>query len=176
MGKKVLKIAASVGGVVVLLALGVTGYGMTLPAEHSFTRSIQLTQPPEKVYQLITNFAAQPTWRPDVGKLERLPDREGKETWRITDTHDISMTMSVAESAPPTRVLLHFTDDSGPANIKWEFIVSPISGGSLVTLRERGTMNNAFFRGLSKILFGTKFADDFLKHLAAKYGQEAVIQ
>jgi uncharacterized protein YndB with AHSA1/START domain len=176
MGRRILKIVGVAAGAFALALLALLGYGAMLPEEHTFVRAMQLAQPPEVVFAALADFRGHPAWRPDVARLERLPDRDGKPAWRITDRHNVSMLMVVEEARAPQKLALRFSDESGPAEVQWEFIVGPIPGGSLVTLREKSRMKNSFYRAVNRLFFGTKFADDFLRHLARKFGQEAVIQ
>jgi uncharacterized protein YndB with AHSA1/START domain len=162
-------------GALLLFAAGVTLYGSRLPTEGSFVRSMQLSQPPEAVYAVLADFAGHPAWRPDVKRFERA-DASNDKAWRITDQHGISKNVMVETLEPPRRIVLRIVDEQSPASVTWEFTVGGIPGGSLVALRERSTLPSAFFRGVSKLFFGTKFADDCLLHLARKFGQEAVIQ
>jgi hypothetical protein len=173
-GKTLLKIFAGLVGLLVLFAVGVTLYGSTQPEEHVFTRSMQLAQPTEKIFETISDFAAQPSWQPYVHSIEKLADREGKPAWRIVQ-EGVAMVMTVEESAPPKKLHLHFVDEKQVADIHWEFSLGAITGGSLVLLKERGRINGSFFRGMNRLFGNTKYADQFLQHLAKKYGQNAVI-
>jgi uncharacterized protein YndB with AHSA1/START domain len=176
MGKKILKTAAWIVAGIAALIILIIIYGAMLPAEHNFMRSVQLAQPPDTVYQTILDFGAHTAWRPDVAKFERVADSGGKETWRVTDQHGVTMRMAVEDAIPTRRIVLHFVDEKGVADVTWEFSVGAIPGGSLVSVRERGRIKGAFFRGMNKLFGGARYAEDLLRNLARKFGQEAVIQ
>jgi len=175
MGKKVLKAGLGLTGVLVAAALATFVYGLTLPEESRFTRSMQLKQPPEVVFAVVTDYAGQKNWRTDLKAFEKLPDRDGRPAWRVTDTHDVSMLMVQTETIAPRRVVEHYTDEAGPVSVTWEYSIASIPGGTLISLRQRAVIPNPFFRGMTRLLFGTKCADDYLTALARKFGEEAVI-
>jgi uncharacterized protein YndB with AHSA1/START domain len=174
MGKKILKIALGLVGLIVLFAVGVMIYGATQPEEHKFTRSMQIAQPPEKIFETLADFAAHPSWTPNLRSIEQLADRDGKAVWRCVQD-DLTMIMTVQESAPPKKLALHFLDEKQIADITWEISLGAITGGSLVSLKERGKIHGAFFRGMNRLFGGTQYADRFLYNLARKFGENAVI-
>jgi uncharacterized protein YndB with AHSA1/START domain len=174
MGTKILKMALGLVGLVVLCTVGVMIYGATQPEEHKFTRSMQIAQPPEKLFETLVDFAAHPSWTPNLRSIEKLADREGKAVWRCVQD-DVTMIMTVQESAPPKTLVLHFLDEKQIADITWEISLGTITGGSLVSLKERGRIHGAFFRGMNRLFGGTQYADRFLYNLAKKFGENAVI-
>src|SRR5678816_3688868 len=59
-------------GLVVLVAiLLIVGY--SLPQNHTASRTAHFSQPPERVWAAMTDFAAFPSWRKDVQTVEVLP-------------------------------------------------------------------------------------------------------
>jgi hypothetical protein len=173
--KRLLKIALALAGVIVAAAAGIVLYGASLPVESSFLRAMQLAQPPEAAYSALADLERHPAWRPDVRSFTRQGEKDGKEVWRVTDQHGNAMDATVELNEAPKRLLLRFEEQGGLFSVSWEFVVGPIPGGSMVTLRERARIANPFYRGVNRLLFGTKFADDCLANLAKKFGQEAVI-
>lgn len=169
-GKKILYGLLGLVGFVVLAVVGAAGIGMFMGREYSFSRWVQLSVPPVTVWDAVTNYPAQTSWRPDLGGYERLADRNGRETWKVSDKHDISMIMQVHEATPPYLLVLYFEDEGGSGRIRWEFLIQAADGGSRVTLQERSEFANPFYRFVGRYLFGDKFARDFLRHLAAKFG------
>lgn len=168
MGKKIGKALLWLVGLLLALVVLVTIVGFFLPTEHAFRRTVGLSQPPEVVWAVIADCAAQPSWRPDLKSCERLPNRDGHEAWRLTDTYDTAMTMTVTAAEPPTRLVQDYAGTGG--GIVWEFVLAPESGGTQVTLTERNRYSSSFFRFVARAFFGDKFARDFLYHLAAKFG------
>lgn len=176
--KKPLFWISGILGALVGFALVATVIGMFLPKQHSFSRSVRIAQPPETVWKVVTDFAAEPAWRLDVKSVERLPDRDGKETWKITTTHGSSATFQVTEIVAGQRLVLsEFFSESGPPAIVWQFDLAPADGGTRVTLHERGDFGNPYTRFIVRFVLGqTKFVDDYLTYLAQKFGQTATIE
>lgn len=174
---KVLRLGVGLLALLAAAFAGVFVYGLTLPREMGFTRSMQLKQPAEVVFAVVTDYAAQRNWRTDLKTYEKLPDRDGRPAWRVTDTHNVVMLMVQKEAIEPRRVVEHYSGESSAAsvNVTREYSIGAIPGGTLISLRERAVIPNPFFRGMTRLLFGSKFADDYLAALARKFGEEPVI-
>lgn len=56
------------------LTLATTLYGLTLPREHLVMRRTTLGQTPAEVWRVVTDYARQPQWDPDVVRAERVPE------------------------------------------------------------------------------------------------------
>ncbi len=90
----------------ILLAAGVLGVlGRRLPAEHTSSGSIELGASQEAVYTLINDIGKFPEWCKDFTKMERLPDENGKETWR--QFMGRNSFKSVNETMEPPRRVVH---------------------------------------------------------------------
>lgn len=170
MAKKIGKALLWLVGLLLALVVLATIIGFFLPAEQTFRRALLLPKPPEAVWNAIADCAAQPSWRPDLKSCERLPDSDGRETWRVSDTHDNSMIMTVTATEPPMRLVQDYSDPGAGGGIVWEFSLAPEAGGTRLTLTETNRFSNPFFRFVARVFFGDKFARDFLYHLAAKFG------
>jgi len=175
-GKKLLYAVFGLVGLVLLLLILATAIGAFLPREKTFSLSVHLSQPRETVWQLITDCEQQPSWRPDLKSCQRLPDRGGRPTWRVTDQHDISMLMQVVLADPPARLVQSYVDQPGPAVAEWRFDIEPAATGCRLTLTERAAFPNPFFRFVGQVVLGDRFAHDFLIHLARKSGDAPDIQ
>ena len=68
-----------IGGVVlVAIAVVVVVIGLLLPQSHVATRRASIPSSCEAVFAAITDVEQFSTWRHDVKRVERLPDREGR--------------------------------------------------------------------------------------------------
>ena len=76
--KWLLRIVAALAGIVVV----VTVVGMMLPQNHVAARSAHLSVPPEKVWNIITDAQAYPSWRSDVASVQILSTGQGRLSWR----------------------------------------------------------------------------------------------
>jgi hypothetical protein len=130
------------------------------------------------VWKTITDYESQPAWRKDLTIVERLPDKEGREVWREIYQQGSPITLETIESVAPNRLVRVIADEGGPFSGRWEYdIKRDGANGSSLTITERGEVPNPFFRFVSRFLIGhTFFIEKFQTDLAAKYGEEAVIE
>ena len=166
----------SLAGVLVILGLLAVGIALTLPQDYSFARSIVISRPPAVVWGVIRDIAAERSWRQNLRNVERLPDRNGHETWRLRDNGDQTVVMEVVESVPPQRLAFLFEGRPGIGAITWVIEIRPVANDSQVTLLQRSTFYMRTYRFLARFVYGSSFADDFLKSLARKFGDPPVVQ
>jgi uncharacterized protein YndB with AHSA1/START domain len=162
----------------IALLLFVTAAGLLIPRRHVASRTLKTSQSPETVWRAITDYVGQPAWRKDLKTVERLPDREGRELWREVYEDGSPLTMETAEAVPPSRLVRIIVDEGGPFSGRWEYEIKANNmGGSSLTITEHGEVPNPFFRFVSRFVIGhTHFMEKFQKDLAAKFGEEAVIE
>lgn len=160
------------------LLLIVTAIGLLIPRQHVASRTLKTRQSPETLWHVVTDYEGQPTWRKDLKSVERLPVRDGREVWREVYEDGSPLTMETTEAAPPSRLVRTIADEGGPFSGRWEYDIKANDiGGSSLTITERGEVPNPFFRFVSRFVIGhTYFMERFQKDLAAKFGEEAVIE
>jgi uncharacterized protein YndB with AHSA1/START domain len=158
---------AVVVGIIVIVAI----VGALLPKGHVATRSARFKQPADVVWQAITDVDAYPSWRTDLKKVERLPDREGRIAWREIGGNG-SITLEVIESDPPRRLVGKIADPDLPFGGSWTYEISAAEGGSTLTITENGEVYNPIFRFVSKFIMGHhKTIEDYLRALGKKFGE-----
>ena len=156
-----------VAGIAVIGALIVI-VGYSLPKGHTATGSVQLAQPPEAVYALLSDVDRYPAWRPGVKTLTRQPDCEGRPAWT---EHVSGMTIPLYFETmdAPSLLVARISDPSLPFGGTWTYRIAPAAGGSLVTITEDGEVYNPFFRFMSRFVFGYQATlDEFVKNLKAR--------
>jgi uncharacterized protein YndB with AHSA1/START domain len=126
-------VLAALCSLIVVVVL--TGYG--LPKKHVAARAITLPRQPEEVFALISNFAGGPAWRTGLQRVEMLPPRNGHICFREKDKNG-AITMEVAESNPPERLVTRIADSNLPFGGSWIFEISPVAAGSRLNITERG--------------------------------------
>ena len=139
---------AIVGLVAVVLVIG-----WALPMKHQASRQATLPAPPDIVWKTITGVDAFSSWRRDVTKIERLPDREGRPVW-VEEGSSGRMTLAVERSDPPRLLVLRIADLDLPFGGTWTYEISPASGGSQLTITEDGEIYNPLFRFMARFVFG----------------------
>jgi uncharacterized protein YndB with AHSA1/START domain len=144
-----------------LIALGVLAgvfaliavVGAFLPRRHVVSRALLVGRPPAAVWEVLTDYAAVPSWHKDVVAVERLADRDGRPVWRETYKGNYPILVETAEAVPPCRLVRAIADEKGPFRGSWEFDLEPLDdGGCRVTLTERGEIANPFFRFMARLL------------------------
>jgi uncharacterized protein YndB with AHSA1/START domain len=165
-----------VGLVVGLIALvgmmALIGWG--LPQGHVASRRARFGQPPEALWEAITDVDAFPTWRPDVKRVERLPDRDGRPVWREVGRHG-AITIEQVDAQPPRRLVGRIADPGLPFGGTWTYEIAAVEGGSTLAITENGEVYNPVFRFMSRYIFGHHGTmETYLKALGKKLGETVV--
>ena len=158
-------------GLVVLVAMVVI-VGYSLPQNHTASRTTHFSQPPERVWSVVTDFAAYPSWRKDVQSVEVLPSSEGKRSWRESSSRGSSLTFVTEDWDPPNHMIARIADKDLPFGGSWDYTISPNATGSTVTITENGEVYNPVFRVVSRFMSNTATIDAYLSALAAKLGDQ----
>ena len=127
--------------------------GSQLPRDHVASRQATFPVPPDVVWASITNVEAFPSWRSDVKKIERLPDREGRPVW-IEDGSSGRITLATERMEPPRLLVLRIADPDLPFGGTWTYEISPDPAGSRLTITENGEVYNPLFRFMARFIFG----------------------
>ncbi|MBI3471344.1 MAG: SRPBCC family protein [Candidatus Solibacter usitatus] len=148
------------------------GIGMILPKGHSVSRTLRLNQPPEAVWQAVTDYAAMPAWRGDLAKVERLPDAGGHEVWRETMKNGYVIPLETVESAPPRRLVRKIADPKLPFGGAWTYEIAATGPGSALKITEDGEVYSPIFRVVSRFTDQAATITGFLTALAKKFQEE----
>lgn len=167
MRKWILRIA------VVLVAVVVAGLaaGALLPREHVATSGVSLRQAPESVWAVVRDMGGVPRWWREIESSERVADAGGHEAWRQRIS-GFSMTLLVTESAAPRRMV---TAIDAPADAAfggtWTYELTPVDGGTRVTVTETGWIGNPLFRVMAHLGGLHRSLDGYLVALGARFGE-----
>jgi hypothetical protein len=151
--------------------------GSFLPRAHCVARALPTRQSPAALWQAISNIAGVPDWHPEVLRVERLPDRNGREVWRETYKGNYPLQLETVEATPPRRLVRSIADEKGPFHGRWEFEIAPTGDGSRLTITEHGEIPNPFFRFMARLFMNPAvYLEMYLKALAAKFGEAAALE
>jgi hypothetical protein len=159
-----------------ILGLGVVVVivGSLLPKQHVAARAISVRRKPDEVFELISDFKASPSWRPDVQTVELLPSREEHIRYREKGRNGI-ITMEVVESRPPQRLIVQIADKNLPFGGIWIFDISPTESGCRLNITERGEVYNPIFRVVSRFFLGYhRTIDTYLGNVSRRFGENAI--
>src|SRR5260370_32138449 len=130
----------------VALVLAVWVIGSLLPKGHTVARTLRMKQSPEAVWAAITDSQAMPAWRPNVVKVERLPDQNGHAVWRETYKDGQSLPLEMVELQPPKRLVARIADPRLPFGVTSSYEITPAEAGCTITITERGEVYSPVFR------------------------------
>ncbi|HEX9759290.1 MAG TPA: SRPBCC family protein [Candidatus Acidoferrales bacterium] len=166
MKKTLLIIAGALAGLVAIMWI----IGVLLPAGHTATRMARFAQPPEAVWEAITNSAGMTAWR--SGLQEVRPLDGGKAGWmEVSDFGELPL--EIVEQDPPRRLVMRIADENLPFGGTWTYVVAPRDGGgSTLRITEDGVIHSAFFRFMARFFFGhTATIETYLTDLGKKFGE-----
>jgi uncharacterized membrane protein len=158
----------AVVAVLVVLVGAVALIGMSLPQNHTASRSVHLDIPPDSLWDLVTDVDRYPSWRRDVDTVQRI---EGARlAWREVSGGD-RMTYEAEAFEKPSHFVSRITDKGLPFGGSWDYRIEPDGTGSKLTITENGEVYNPIFRFVSRYVMGhTATMDKYLAALAAKTG------
>ena len=159
-------------GVLVVLGAAVFIAGSMMPQNHTASRTARLSPPPERVWAVITDVPAFPSWRKDVAVVEQLPPRDGKGVWNETSASRNSLTFEAETAEAPRHLVTRITDKGLPFGGSWDYVIVPDGSGSRITITENGEIYNPIFRVVSRAMGYTSTLDAYLESLAARFGDK----
>ncbi len=144
--KKMVRVALALMGLcAVMFAVGIV-----LPVEHRTTARGSIDRPPEAVWRVLTDFDGMPMWRADVTRVERLPDADGRTTWREVGRKG-DVIVELAESEPPRRLVTQQRRNGRRALPELTFLLAATTRGTSVTVTVREETGNPIGRVLVRL-------------------------
>lgn len=151
--------------------------GLVLPRGHVVARTITLHQPPDAIWQTMTDFDRISSWRPNVARVEQLPTQNGFSIWREHYQNGDALSLATVESIAPARLVREIADPDLPFGGRWVYQIAAVEGGSLVTITEHGDVSNPVFRVVSRLFMDqTATIDQYLLDLGKKFGESVTPQ
>ncbi len=149
------------------LALVVLVVGLTRPADHVARMRAIYPVDITDLWATITDFEHWAEWNPDVESMTRLEDRNGHAAW-LTSGGWGEMPTEIRLWEPPAK--LETFVDGGSFQGTWTYELEPADGRTRLTVTERGTVGNPFFRGM--LLFHDNYGSirTFLSSLGTHLG------
>lgn len=166
----VIAIFAIVGFILALLATGAM-----LPEKHVVSRSLTVNRPISEVWQVLTDHAEEPKWRPDVESVARVADRNGHPVWEEKYRNGDTMLIETTLVNAPQRMERKIVDQSAFGG-GWVYELSSSGDGKATTIRitENGEVYNPAFRFIGRFIIGLEATvEKYLTDLATKFGTKA---
>ena len=145
--------------------------GSLMPREHHAASRVTLKQPPDSIWQVVSDLGGVTKWFPEVTVSERVagsaPDR-----WRQKMGNKYDMQFDVTERTAPTRFVTKIvTDEKAVFGGTWTYEIAAVSGGSTVTVTEDGWVGPPPFRVMSKFMGQHSTMDTYLAALSRRFGE-----
>lgn len=161
---------------VAALVLIVIGVGALLPRHHVARVTATYHQPPDTIWQTLTDVAAYPSWRHELQRVELLPDRDGHRRWREVGAFG-PMTLEADEADAPRRFVTRIADTTGGFGGRWTFEIDPAISGSTVIITEDGEVYTPIFRFVSRFLIGQyRTLEGYARALGERFGETPEIR
>jgi uncharacterized protein YndB with AHSA1/START domain len=145
-----------------ILALGVFGVGLLLPATREGRAETVIAAPPDRVLAVIADVESQPDWRAGLASVRR--DGAG---WTET-TERGEVIRFTPERIDTSQVVLRLESTAGYSGT-WEAVLTPEAQGTRIAVVERATVPSPLGRIMARLLFDPEaFATTYLAALKAR--------
>ncbi|HEX6627405.1 MAG TPA: SRPBCC family protein [Gemmatimonadaceae bacterium] len=162
-------------GVLAALILAIVLVGMVLPTKHRAGREATYNRPAAEVFRVINTPADFPNWRTGVNKIDVLPAKDGKPTYREFGK-DGTILFEVEQITPDSTLVTRIADKSLPFGGAWTYTLTPKADSTTLRIVEDGEVYNPVFRFVSRFVIGhTSTIDRFMRDLGKRLGQQEVV-
>ena len=131
----------------------VTLIGASLPKGHVASLEKRLPIDPQSLWTILTDVDSFAAWRPDVKRIETLPDIEGRPVWTEHTTSG-RIRFAVDRMEPPRTLVVRIADPDLPFGGTWTYEILEDGNGSSLRITERGEVYNPIFRFIARFVFG----------------------
>ena len=160
---------------VVALCAVLWAIGWMLPITHTARCETRIAQPPERLFTTITDYAAHPTWRDDLERVEVVDGTPGREVIREHGAGGV-LEVRVEQVEAPRVLMTRVTDPEGAFGGTWTIDLTPVQGATRVVITERGDIYSPIFRLASRTVFSvTSTMEAYEKALGRRYSQDAFV-
>jgi uncharacterized protein YndB with AHSA1/START domain len=156
-------------GALVGLGVLVLVVGLLRPKSHTASRTFRLAKAPADVWAVISDFERVPEWFGEVTKVERIADVDGRPAYRETFGGNFTVTTVMRELVPPQRIVREILP-GGAFHGTWTWLLAAEGPGSRLTITERGTVPNPFFRGMMVFHSNTRTMELYAEALGRRLG------
>ena len=173
--KRPVKWALWMAGLLAALVIVALSVGATLPQSHTAAVRVTVNAAPADVYALITDVSQGAAWRDDVDSVTVLSSDPVRWT-EHTGFGDITFVREAAEQYRLVRNRIEGGEEQGFGGT-WTWKLEPAGNGTVVTITENGEVYSAFFRVMSKYVFGHYSGlESYAGSIAKKFGQAAGVE
>lgn len=156
----------------------VASVGIILPEQYLAQRSVELKQPPEELWNTLSDIESFPSWRSDLENVSRIEDQYGNPVWQELDKRGQKVNIEVGASQPENaRILWHISAPEYKFYRDWLIeIQATADGNTVLTISERGKVYNIIQRFFAHFFTGyTNVVDAYLMAIAQKFDETPAI-
>lgn len=141
--------------------------GLLLPKHREFVKTADLKSPPERVFQVITDFKNQASWRNDVQEIKVIDQN----TWTEIPKKGTLITFKTKQKIENQLFEIEIIEPKS-FNGYWVGTFEQIPTGTRVIFKEVLIIENPFFRVLSSIFVDLdKTMEIYINNLKTKLGE-----
>ena len=154
-------------------------WGRILGLATIVTRAARFHQPPEALWQAITDYGNFPTWRRDLKSVTPLPPREGRPRWREYknggDAPRPSWWVEIEEMTPNEKLVTRIAVPDVPFHGTWTYEISRTSSGSHLRITERVGFGPGFGRYPAYRPSTARTITHYLLDLGGRFGEDVKV-
>jgi hypothetical protein len=160
-----------------LLAVLLAAAGALLPVSHVAQVRFTLAQPPEAVYDVITDLARQREWRTGLDSL-RIIDATPPERWSESTSWGTIEFARVDQIRPRmVKAEIQGAREQGFGGTWTWDLVPATGGGTIVTITENGDVYNPLFRVVSRVSASNyRTLQQYAEDLGRRFGQDVEVE
>jgi len=104
----------------------------------------------KKLWDLVTDFANQATWRTGIIKVEKISDMSGRNIWQEFNSNGQVMKIETLEYSPMRRIVRRLINENEGGEIIWVYDFAEVGEISTLTVSEEGKLLNPILKLISK--------------------------
>ncbi|MEO8450069.1 MAG: SRPBCC family protein [Gemmatimonadota bacterium] len=135
-----------------LIVIALYRFGLTLSPTLSARQTVELSQSPETLWGVLTDLDGMPTWRRDLGALERLPG-DGRVVRWLEVRHGTKVAMERVEAVAPERMVIRVAG-RGTDGPRWTYEIHRTPGGARLEITEERDIRNPMWRPVAYLMGG----------------------
>lgn len=147
-----MKLRHVIGGGVGLIAVTVAAlaiYGSTQPRDHEVSATVQLERPTAEVFAIVEDVASHPCWRTGLSKVEIVSESPRRFVEHVDGE---TVTYEVDERVEGRKLVVRIADEDLPYGGSWTYELTPVDGGTALTITERGFVDGVVLRGIAALV------------------------
>jgi uncharacterized protein YndB with AHSA1/START domain len=152
------------------------GIGALRSKNHTVSRYVEFSKPPEQVWAIIVDRLNQPTWRLDVTKVESAASPNSKPRWKETMADGMVVTMEERSIEPVQKLVVDIADPELPFGGTWTYQLSPTANGSRLQITEDGFVTPPLYRFFMIFMDPAATMTKYMTFLGRKLGETVTPQ